>query len=177
MAARVRTLLRAGPVSSGCAHPGLAPGAPASSLTTGFAGGAAARSAVAALAVLLALVAAGCGADYPDVFLLTRSGSLPGARLTLLVNDGGTVSCNGREAVQLPPRLLLDARGIARDLAEEAHEDLTLPAPRRSLLRYRLRTEEGTVTFSDVDAARRPELAPVIVFARSVARDVCGLAR
>jgi len=135
------------------------------------------RVRLAAAAVLVCLVVAGCGADYPDLLVLHRTGSLPAARLTLLVNDGGTVRCNGGEAVQLPPRLLLDARGIARDLAEEAHDDLTLPAPRGSLLRYRLRTQDGTVTFSDVDAARRAELAPVIVFARSVAQDVCGLAR
>ena len=130
-----------------------------------------------ALAVLLALLASGCGAAYPDVFLLTRSGSLPGARLTLLVNDSGTVRCNGGEPRQLPARRLLDAREIARNLAEEAKNHLTLPAPRGSLLRYRLRTQDGTVTFSDEDAVRRPELAPVIVFARSVAQDVCGLPR
>ncbi len=130
---------------------------------------------LAALAGALALV--GCGADYPDLFVLQRTGSLPGARLTLLVNDGGTVRCNGGEARQLPPRRLLDARRFARDLADEAQDDLTLPAPRGSLLRYRLRTQDGTVTFSDVDAARRPELAPVIVFTRAVAQDVCGLAR
>jgi hypothetical protein len=127
--------------------------------------------------MLFALLASGCGAASPDVFLLTRSGSLPGARLTLLVNDGGTVRCNGGQPRQLPARRLLDAREIARDLAEEAKDDLTLPAPRGSLLRYRLRTEEGTVTFSDEDAVRRPELAPVIVFARAVAQDVCGLPR
>lgn len=131
--------------------------------------------ALAALAGVLML--AGCGAAYPDVFLLTRSGSLPGARLTLLVNDGGTVRCNGGAERQLPARQLLDARRIAEDLSEQAHDDLTLPAPPDSVLRYRLRTEEGTVTFSDADAVRRPELAPVIVFARKVAQDVCGLAR
>jgi len=130
-----------------------------------------------ALAALLSLPISGCGADYPDLFVLHRTGSLPGARLTLLVNDGGTVRCNGGEARQLPPRLLLDARRLARDLIEEAQDDLTLPAPPRALLRYRLRTQDGTVTFSDVDAGRRPELAPVIVFTRAVAQDVCGLAR
>jgi len=130
---------------------------------------------LAAIAGLLAL--AGCGAAYPDVFLLTRSGSLPGARLTLLVNDGGTVRCNGGPERQLPARQLLDARRIAEDLSEQAHDALTLPAPPDSVLRYRLRTQDGTVTFSDVDAVRRPELAPVIVFARNVAQDVCGLAR
>jgi hypothetical protein len=127
--------------------------------------------------VLLALLASSCGAAYPDVFLLTRTGSIPGARLTLLVNDAGTVRCNGGKPRQLPARQLLDARRIAEDLSEEAKDDLTLPTPRRSLLHYRLRTEDGTVTFSDVNADRRPELAPVIVFARAVAQDVCGLAR
>jgi hypothetical protein len=126
---------------------------------------------------LAALALGGCGAAYPDVFLLTRSGSLPGARLTLLVNDGGTVRCNGGAERQLPARRLLDARRIAEDLSEDAQQDLTLPRPRGSLLRFRIRTEEGTVTFSDIDAARRPELAPVVEFARTVAQDVCGLAR
>ena len=135
------------------------------------------RVRLAAAAVLVCLVVAGCGADYPDLLVLHRTGSLPAARLTLLVNDGGTVSCNGGVEHQLPPRLLLDARRVATDLMEEARDDLTLPAPRGSLLRFRLRTQDGTVTFSDVDAVRRPELAPVIVFARQVAQDVCGLAR
>lgn len=136
------------------------------------------RSLAAVLSALAGAGAlAGCGADYPDLLVLHRSGSLPGARLRLLVNDGGTVRCNGGEALQLPPRLLLDARRFARDLAEEAAEDLSLPAPQGALLRYRLRTQDGTVTFSDLNADRRPELAPVIVFTRAVAQDVCGLPR
>jgi hypothetical protein len=135
------------------------------------------RAHVAWVALLLAFALAGCGAAYPDVFLLTRSGSLPGARLTLLVNDGGTVRCNGGAARQLPARQLLDARRIAEDLSDDAQQDLTLPPPRGSLLRFRIRTEDGTVTFSDIDAARRPELGPVVEFARTVAQGVCGLAR
>jgi hypothetical protein len=128
-------------------------------------------------ASVLALSLSGCGAAAPDVFLLTRSGSIPGARLTLLVNDSGTVRCNGGKPRPLPDRRLLDARRIAEDLSDDAQRDLSLPSPRGSVLRYRLRMEEGTVTFSDEDAVRRPELAPVIVFARSVAQDVCGLPR
>jgi hypothetical protein len=130
-----------------------------------------------ALAALAALTLAGCGADYPDTLVLTRSGSLPGARLTLLVNDGGTVRCNGGDSLQLPPDDLLDAREIARDLSEEAHDHLALPAPPGALLRFHLRTQEGTVAFSDADAARRPRLGAVVAFARTVAKDVCGLAR
>jgi hypothetical protein len=120
---------------------------------------------------------AGCGADYPDLMVVTRSGSLPGARLTLLVNDGGTVRCNGGEALQMPPRPLLDAREIARELAEEASEDLVLPRPPGSLLRFRMRTQDGTVTFSDADAADRPLLGRLVAFVRMTAQDVCGLAR
>jgi len=137
------------------------------------------RGALLAGATLLAgfVPLAGCGAASPDVLLLTRSGSLPGARLTLLVNDGGTVRCNGGKPRELPDARLLDARRIAEDLSDDAKRHLALSAPRGSLLRYRLRTADGTVTFSDVDAARRRELGPVVAFARAVAQDVCGLAR
>jgi hypothetical protein len=108
---------------------------------------------------------------------VTRTGSLPGARLTLLVNDGGTVRCNDGEALQMPPRPMLDAREIARELAEEASEDLVLPRPPGSVLRFRLRTMDGTVTFSDADAASRPLLGRLIALTRLLAQDVCGLAR
>jgi len=133
---------------------------------------------LAATAVCAAALAlGGCGADYPDLMVVTRSGSLPGARLTLLVNDGGTVSCNGGEAIQLPPRPLLDAREIARELVEEASEDLVLPRPPGALLRFRLETQDGTVTFSDADAASRPLLGRLVALTRLIAQDVCGLAR
>ena len=135
------------------------------------------RATGAGLLATLALAAGGCGASYPDLFVLTRGGSLPGARLTLLVNDGGTVRCNGGAPRPLPDRLLLDAREIASSLADDARRDLTLPAPPRALLRFRLRDQDGTVTFSDVDAARRPRLGAVVAFTRTVAQDVCNLPR
>jgi len=119
----------------------------------------------------------GCGTTAPDLFLLTRSGSLPGARLTLLVNDGGTVRCNGGAARPLSDPQLLVARRVQEDVSDDAQKDLTLPARTGSLLRFRIRTQDGTVTFSDVDAGTRPELGRVIAFARTVAQDVCGLAR
>ena len=163
-----RARLRAGPVGSGRAHTGLAAGARASSPPP-------ARSALALVVAALAL--AGCGADYPDLMVVTRSGSLPGARLTMLVNDGGTVRCNDGPEHQMPARALLDAREIARDLAEQAARDLTLPRPPGALLRFHLRTQEGTVTFSDADAADRPLLGRLVALTRTVAKDVCELAR
>lgn len=77
----------------------------------------------------------------------------------------------------MPPRPLLDAREIARELAEEADADLVLPRPPGSLLRFRLETQDGTVTFSDADAASRPLLGRLVALTRLIAQDVCGLAR
>jgi hypothetical protein len=128
-------------------------------------------------AALAALALGGCGAAYPDLFLLTRSGSLPGAKLTLLVGDGGTVRCNHGTEQPLPDPLLLDARHIATSLADDADKDLALPRRPGALLRYRLQDQQGSVTFSDIDAGAHSELADVIVFARTVAKTVCGLAR
>jgi hypothetical protein len=135
------------------------------------------RSCQALALVALTLAAGGCGADYPDLMLVERSGSLPGARLTLLVNDGGTVRCNGGREIQMPPRPLLDAREIVRELELESAEDLVLPRRPGALLRFRLESEHGSVTFSDVDAARRPKLGRLVAFTRTVAQDVCGLVR
>jgi hypothetical protein len=133
------------------------------------------RPALALLAFAVAF--GGCGADYPDLMLVERTGSLPGARLTLLVNDGGTVTCNGGREIQMPPRPMLDAREIVRDLEMESAEDLVLSSGRASLLRFRLESEHGSVTFSDVDAATRPKLGRLVAFTRTVAQDVCGLVR
>jgi hypothetical protein len=127
--------------------------------------------------LLAALVLAGCGAQSPDLFVLTRGGSIPGARLTLLVNDGGTVRCNGGKARPLTDPQLLAARDIATSLSDDAKKRLDLPAPPGSILRFHVRSQDGTVTFSDVDAGKRPELAKVVQFARTVAMSVCGLAR
>jgi hypothetical protein len=141
-----------------------------------------ARRPALALAAALAFAGgglglAGCGADYPDLLVIARSGSLPGARLGLLINDGGTVRCNGGRARMLPSELLIEARELVTDLGDEAERDLVLPRPPRALLRYRLRMQAGTVTFSDVDANGRPALGRVVALTRSIARDVCGLTR
>jgi hypothetical protein len=129
------------------------------------------------VAALAAPALAGCGAQSPDLFVVTRSGSIPGARLTLLVNDGGTVRCNGGAARPLTDPQLLAARDIATSISDDAKQDLVLPAPADSILRFHVRSQDGTVTFSDVDAGKRPELAKVVAFSRMVAMSVCGLAR
>jgi hypothetical protein len=131
----------------------------------------------AGLAALATLMLAGCGASSPDLFVLSRSGSLPGARLTLLVNDGGTVRCNGGAPRPLSDPQLLAARDIVSSVKADAQKSLALPQRSNALLRFHLRDQDGTVTFSDIDAARHLELAKIVAFSRTVARDVCQLAR
>jgi hypothetical protein len=134
----------------------------------------AALVATAALAVLTA-----CGAASPDLFLLTRAatGSGAAAHLTLLVNDGGTVRCNGGAARALSAKQLLAARDVTTSIQKDARKTLDLPAPPGALLRFHVRSQDGTVTFSDLDAARRPELAKVVAFTQDVAHSVCGLSQ
>jgi hypothetical protein len=131
------------------------------------------RRAWAGLAVLLV---AGCGNRHaPDLFVLERSGSVPGARLELRVRDDGQVSCNRGARRRLPDQLLLDAREIARELNAVAPRALAPGA--RSVLAYRLRLEKGTVRFSDSSRGQQRPMFMVQDFTRRVAREVCGLPR
>jgi hypothetical protein len=131
----------------------------------------------AALAPLVAAVLLGCGREPADLMVVTRSGDIPGARLTMLVTDGGEVSCNGGELQRMDDELLLDARGLVRDLGPEAQDGLALPPRRGSQLRYRVRMEEGTIAFADNAIGGRRELAELQLLVRALARDVCGLPR
>src|SRR3954454_7111572 len=96
-----------------------------------------------AAAAGLAATAAACGTRPPDLLVLTRSGSVPGAGLRLLVRDDGGVRCNRGAARPLPDPQLLDAGEIVRELAGPASRHLALPAGRGSVLHYRIRLEEG----------------------------------
>lgn len=131
----------------------------------------------AVTAAVLAALLAGCGANAPDLFELRRSGAIPGARLTLRVSDDGTVRCNGGAARRMPDEQLLAARQIARDLQAPAASGLSLEPGPNAVLSYRVRLPDGTVSFTDVSAAPRPQLARVAAFARTVAKRVCGLPR
>lgn len=134
------------------------------------------RRAVAA-ALGLALGAAGCGFNVqsPDLFLLTRTGQ--GQKLTLLVNDGGTIRCDGGRARTLPDPLLLQARDLASGLGGDAQENLRIAAPANSVYRYRVRLQQGTISFPDTAAAsgRYPRLAQLELFSVRAAHQACGL--
>ena len=123
-----------------------------------------------------ALVVAGCGlaVQSPDLFLLTRAGQ--GGKLTLLVNDGGTIRCNGR-ARPLSGHLLVVARDLASSLDGDAKQRLRIAQSRGSVYRYTIQLQNGTVAFPDSATAggKFPALAQAELFTVEAARQSCGL--
>jgi hypothetical protein len=124
----------------------------------------------------VALALAGCGAAPADLFHVQRTGAIPGARLTLRVSDDGQATCNGRRR-DVPSRLLILSRVLARDLQKPAQRRLVLPARPNSILRFRIRTEEGTVAFSDTSRGQPPVFYRAAELVREIAIDACGLPR
>ena len=131
------------------------------------------KAAAAALGVLVLL--AGCGFDVQaaDLFQVTRIGQ--GQKLTLLVNDSGTIACNGGKPKSLPDRLLLQARDLSTDLNKDANAKVRFPASARSVFSYTVKVQNGTFTFPDTAAESRKELARLELFVVQAAADPCGI--
>ena len=127
------------------------------------------------LTACLACVAvlAGCGLNVmsADLFVLTRTGE--GGKLTLLVNDGGTVKCNGAPARRLPDPQLLSARDFAGTLDTDVKRHVHFAADPRSVYRYSVALADGTLTFDDTAASHRPELAQAEQFTLQVTQNTC----
>jgi hypothetical protein len=126
----------------------------------------------------------GCGGPSGDLFVVERTGSVPGARLTLIVDDGGFVRCNGGERREISSDQLIDARETARALDGEpdeppgpARRNLTLAPGPGSILRYDVRTEGGDVAFADTSTGQPPVLFKLAQLTRELAKQVCGLPR
>jgi hypothetical protein len=147
------------------------------------------RAVVAGAVAAATLVA--CGTPSPDLFVVQRTGTIPGARLTLRVQDGGEVTCNGKDAGMMSSSQLIDAREIVRELGGGAIDrqndvtsdagpldrNLSLPPGPGAILRYRLRAEEGTVAFSDTSPGQPAVFPKVVRLVRGLAKGVCGLPR
>jgi hypothetical protein len=128
---------------------------------------------LAAIAAFCCLALAACGFDVkaPDDFLLTRTGQ--GARVTLLVNDGGTIRCDGGRPRSIPSAMLITARDLVQNLTGDANAGLRIPQARNSVYRYTFRMQTGTVAFPDTAAARHHELAGVEQFALQALAGPC----
>ena len=128
------------------------------------------------LAAALAAVLAGCGTPPPDLFEVKRTGEDANANVDVVVNDGGSVTCNGKEH-PLEADLLLRARQLLRDISPQAELHLELPPGPRSQLRYSARMEAGTVSFSDTSKGNPNSFLELAAFTKDVTEDVCGLER
>lgn len=128
---------------------------------------------------LLVLIAAGplaaCGTPSADLFLVDRTGSIPGAKLNMLVGDGGTIRCNGVTGRPLDSKELIEARTLTRDLNELG--PLVLKARPASSLSYTVTVEAGEIRFADNSAGRAAPLDRLALFVRRTAKGKCGLAR
>jgi hypothetical protein len=133
------------------------------------------KSGSALVALIAAAALAGCGLQVssPDLLQVTRTGQ--GQPLTLVVNDGGTIRCNGGAAKPLRNSLLLKARDLDRQLTSDAKASLRLRTAPGTVFSYTARIQSGTISFSDRSAVGRPELAQLQLFVLQAAREACGL--
>ena len=125
-------------------------------------------------ALLVAL--AGCGTASPDLFEVKRSGADRNANVTMVVNDGGHVTCNGSEHA-LDADRLLRARELSRQLAEQAELGVELPPGEGANLSYKVRMEAGTVSFSDTSRGNPQAFLQLAAFTKDVTERVCDIVR
>ena len=132
------------------------------------------RIAAAVLATVGVLVGCGLDVQSPDLFKVTRTGQ--GQKLSLLVNDAGTIACNGGKPKSLPDPLLLQARDLSTNLNSDAEAKLEWhQSPEGSVFSYTVKVQNGTFTFPDTAAGSRKELARLELFVVQAAADSCGI--
>jgi hypothetical protein len=129
-------------------------------------------AAATALVWLAAALSACLTVQSGDLFLITRTGA--GSRLTLLVNDGGTVRCNGGAAKPLPDKLLLQARDLATTLDNDAKNRLNIPRTAIAVALYTVKLKDGTISFPDTAARTHSELAQLELLAVQIAQGPCA---
>jgi hypothetical protein len=137
------------------------------------------RLALAVCVLSAGVLAGGCGGGVtaPDLFIVYRSGSGPQARLTLLVNEEGGVTCNGHAAAQmLDDPQILKAREIQEELEKPSASHLSLSPRAGSVLSYFVRDEKGFVRFSDNSADQPAVLRKLQLFVLESSQEVCHLA-
>jgi hypothetical protein len=138
------------------------------------------RAAVAAIGAASILGSCG-GIKAPDLFIVERTGTVPGARLTLVVNEEGGVHCDGEptrpgRTLKLSDPQLVEARAIQEDLHDPASRHLSLSPGPGSVFSYYVRDENGTVRFSDNSPSQPHVLRQLQLFVLQSARALCHLA-
>lgn len=130
---------------------------------------------LAALVLVAAVALGGCGlnVDLGDLFLITRTGN--GTVLTELVDDSGGVTCDGhKQQKMLSSSQLITARDLADDLGTDAQKGLHLPPVAGSVYYYRIRLQQGTISFPDRAATAHQYLGPMEQFVLQTAQQYCS---
>jgi hypothetical protein len=134
------------------------------------------RCLAGAAAGAAALALAACGTPSPDLFIAERDGTVPGAKLHLLISDT-SVRCNHGDALALTSKQTIEARDITDDLlAVQAGEVAYPKPPPAQIFHFTITDEKGTLRFPDT-AQRPPVLPRTAQFVRRLAIDTCKLTR
>jgi hypothetical protein len=135
------------------------------------------RLSFAVCALLLVVLVAGCGAGVKaaDLFLIERTGSSPGARLTMLINEEGGVRCNGGPVRKLSDQQLVIAKATQEESEEDSAKHLTLPPRPGSVLSYYVRDESGSMRFADNSAHLPGVLKQLQLLVLQAAQQACHL--
>lgn len=128
-------------------------------------------------AVTAAIAFSGCGGvKASDLFIVYRSGATPQAKLTLLVDEEGGVTCNGHAgASKLEDAQIVKAREIQEELEKPSSSHLLLAPRAGSVFSYYVRDESGSVHFSDNSAAQPAVFHKLQLFVLQSAQQICGL--
>jgi hypothetical protein len=126
-----------------------------------------------ALGLVAAAMISGCGlnVELPDLFLVTRTGG--GSKLTLVVNDGGQIRCNGGKQKTLASSQLITARDLADNLASDATAKLTIPPTPDTVYSYTAKLQQGTISFPDRAATGHKYLGQLEAFVLQAAQQYC----
>jgi hypothetical protein len=131
-----------------------------------------ARGAAALACAAVALAAVACGGPAADIYEVVRSGTIPGADLTLIPSEDGTVRCDGHRH-ELPDPLLLTAENLADQLVAPATKGERLPSGPHPIYTFVVSTPSGTFSYSDESPHQGSTLYALQAWVRTVARTVC----
>jgi hypothetical protein len=126
----------------------------------------------APVAAAVALAAGACGSPAADLFAVARSGTVPGADVTLIASGDGTVRCNGHR-FELPDPLLLTAENLADEITTAASRHLRLPAGSHPVYTYVVDTPSGVFSYSDDSPHQGRTLEQLADWVLTVVRKVC----
>ena len=130
------------------------------------------RGAGALACTATAALVVACGGPAADLYEVVRSGSIPGADLTLIPSGDGTVRC-GSHRHELPDPLVLTAENLADALTAPATKGLRLRSGPRPIYTFVVTTPSGTFSYSDDSPHQGSTLYALQAWVRTVARTVC----